>query len=58
MSCCEVCQGDGWLAYPTWADTDKKVIRIRKVRCPRGCPLANPDEEGVQPTFPQDEERP
>ena len=54
---CEVCQDDGWLAYPTWADAEKKVARVRKVACPNGCPLANPDEPGVLPTFPQDEER-
>ena len=54
---CSVCQDDGWLAYPTWADAGKKVIRIRKVACPNGCPLANPDEKGVLPAFPRDEER-
>jgi hypothetical protein len=50
---CPACQGDGWIAYPTWADAEKQVIRIQKVACPRGCPLANPDETGVLPTFPQ-----
>lgn len=49
---CPVCQGDGWIAYPTWADAEKNTIRIRKVACPRGCPLANPDEKGVLPTLP------
>jgi len=53
---CAMCQDDGWVAYPTWADADKKSIRIRKVRCPRGCPLRNPTEAGVLPTFPPDEE--
>ncbi len=52
---CPYCQDDGWVAYPTWADAAKKTIRIRKVRCPRGCPMANPDEIGVLPTFPQEE---
>jgi len=48
---CTVCQDDGWIAYPTFADVERKVIRIRKVRCPRGCPLADPDEPGVLQTF-------
>jgi hypothetical protein len=54
---CDVCQDDGWVAYPTWADAEKKNIRIRKVACPHGCPLANPDEQGVLPTFPRNEEK-
>jgi hypothetical protein len=53
---CRLCQDDGWVGYPTWGDSAKETIRIRKVRCPRGCPLANPDEAGVLPTFPQDDE--
>ncbi|HZF23994.1 MAG TPA: hypothetical protein VE030_11085 [Burkholderiales bacterium] len=53
---CAICQDDGWIAYPTFADAEKQVIRIRKVACPRGCPLANPTEEGVLATFPSDQE--
>jgi hypothetical protein len=49
---CNICQGDGWVAYPTFADPCKKIIRIRKVACPRGCPLANPNEKNVLATFP------
>lgn len=50
---CEVCQGDGWIAYPTFADAEKTQIRIRKVACPRGCALADPNEPGVLPDFPE-----
>ena len=56
MSPCPVCQGDGWIAYPTWADDAKQNIRIRKVACPRGCPV-DPNEKGVLPDFPKDEEK-
>jgi hypothetical protein len=56
MISCSLCQDDGWVGYPTWGDSAKATIRIRKVRCPRGCPLKNPDEQGVLPTFPQDDE--
>jgi hypothetical protein len=52
---CALCQGDGWIAYPTWADAEKKNVRIRKVACPRGCPLKDPDEEGVLPDYPEEE---
>ena len=54
---CTICQDDGWLAYPTWADAAKTTIRIRKVRCASGHPFADPDEPGVLPAFPRDEER-
>lgn len=49
---CDLCQGDGWIAYPTFADAEKTQIRIRKVACPNGCPLADPAEVGVLATFP------
>jgi hypothetical protein len=51
---CEFCQDDGWVAYPTFADASKETIRIQKVACPYGCPLKNPDEEGVLPSYPKD----
>lgn len=51
---CDVCQGDGWIAYPTFANTTKTKFLIRKVACPRGCPLANPDEPGVLPDYPHE----
>ena len=54
FSSCDICQGDGWLAYPTFTDASKTTIRIRKVACPRGCPLANPEEPGVLPDFPDE----
>jgi hypothetical protein len=51
---CSVCADDGWIAYPTFADAEKETVRIRKVRCPRGCPLANPNEPNVLPGFPDE----
>lgn len=54
MTPCLLCDDDGYVAYPTWADDTKKLIRIQKVRCPNGCPLANPDEEGVLAERPGD----
>ena len=54
LAVCDLCQGDGWIAYPTWADACRKQLRIRKVACPRGCPLADPNEPGVLPGFPED----
>ena len=50
-----MCMDDGWIAYPTFSNVTKKWIRIRKVACPRGCPLADPNEPGVLPTFPSDD---
>ena len=55
---CTVCQGDGWIAYPEFADAEKKKILIRKVACPRGCPLADPNEKGVLPDFPAPRKEP
>jgi hypothetical protein len=55
MTMCALCQDDGWVAYPTWGDAAKQTIRIRKVRCPRGCPLQNPDEAGVLREFPKED---
>lgn len=49
---CNLCEGDGWIAFPEWADPEKKNILIRKVACPRGCPLANPTEANVLPNLP------
>lgn len=57
MPLCNVCQDDGWIAYPTWANPAKTKVRIRKVICPRGCPLANPDEPGVLAAYPEHEDR-
>jgi hypothetical protein len=57
MSPCTVCQGDGWIAYPSWADDAKTLIRIRKVACPNGCPLADPNEKGVLPDYPRDDKK-
>ena len=54
---CDVCQDDGWIAYPTLVDAAKKRISIRKVACPRGCP-PDPNEPNVLPTFPKDDEVP
>ena len=48
---CEVCNDDGWVAYPVWADATKQKLIVRKVVCPRGCPLADPDEPDVQPAL-------
>jgi hypothetical protein len=56
MAHCSVCKDDGWIAYPTWANATRSVIRIRKVACPRGCPLADPNEENLLPDFPHDDE--
>lgn len=51
---CDVCLDDGWIAYPTWADAEKKMIRIQKVACPHGCPI-DPNEKGVLATYPPEE---
>jgi hypothetical protein len=56
MPHCTVCNDDGWVAYPTWLDSAKQKVVIRKVACPNGCPLRYPDEPGVLPTFPKKEE--
>jgi hypothetical protein len=53
MILCSVCQDDGWIAYPIWADGEKNKIRVIKVACPCGCPLLDPNEPGVLPTFPE-----
>ena len=53
---CEVCQDDGWIGYPVWADSNRRNIRVRKVACPHGCPLADPAEDDVLATFPPGEE--
>ena len=53
MNYCTVCGDDGWIAYPVWADAAKTNVLIRKVACPRGCPLKNPSEANVLPDFPE-----
>jgi hypothetical protein len=45
---CPICDGDGWYAYPSLLP-DKGTIYIRKVVCPRGCPLKD-NEPGVELT--------
>jgi hypothetical protein len=43
---CPFCNGDGWVAIPKWADTQKQKVRILKVRC--RCGIEPPlDEPGV-----------
>lgn len=53
---CRICGDDGWIAYPTFADAAKTIIRIRKVRCPHRCPLKDPTEPNVLDDYPKHEE--
>lgn len=46
---CSTCGDDGWYAFPSWAEPGK-TISIRKVRCPNGCPLKDPEEPGIEET--------
>ena len=52
---CPVCDDDGWYASPSWADEEKKSIRIIKVPCPRGCPQKqeNSDESPIHCELPR-----
>jgi hypothetical protein len=45
---CPVCDGDGWYADARWVDGIKRIV-IRKIACPRGCPIRN-NELCVLPT--------
>jgi len=53
---CPVCDDDGWVALPQWADHLKQLIKIKKIACPRGCPLKDPTEAGVLPWPPPEAE--
>jgi hypothetical protein len=47
MEQCSVCDNDGWVALPLWADKEKKKVRIYKVKCRCGKPTVPENSEGV-----------
>lgn len=44
---CPVCNDDGWVALPLWANKEKSKVRLCKVRCRCGISIERDQIAGV-----------